>query len=58
MKINNHVQALATASPAKESRYPLDSKLSRTQAKSERKGEYRISKPVFTLFSIFRRFSL
>jgi len=58
LEINNHVQALATASPAKESRYPLDSKRSRTQAKSERKGEDRISKPLFTLISIFRRFSL
>jgi hypothetical protein len=58
MEINNHFQALATVSPTKESRYPLNSKLSRTQAKSERKAEDRISKPLFILFSIFSRFSL
>jgi hypothetical protein len=58
MEINNHVYALATSSPAKESRYSLDSKLSRTQAKSERKGEDRISNPLFSLISIFSLFIL
>jgi len=46
MDINNHVHTLATSSPVKESRYSLDSKVSRTQAKSERKGKDRISNPL------------
>jgi len=48
MEINNHVHTLATSSPAKESCYSLDSKLSSIQANTESKGEDRTSAPLLT----------
>lgn len=53
MDVNNHVLTMITSLPGIKSRFSLGTKLRRTQAKPESKGEDRISDPLFSLISIF-----